>query len=252
MANIIDARVRQKTATLSEWNSSDLVLLDGEQAFVLSDNGMPINFKIGDGTKRFSELPFWIEYDQGQYINVDSNSLPTPSANVGYSLVGSGTYTQSGGPDIVVPSGNMGVLSWDGSVWSLSQSVEMPDSSAKIAEWEAGTYEQNEVVSVDGIIYRALETTNDEPPSVKWEVIGGSSKIKELDRRVSFFDRPDIPYEHYLVGADMGVIDRLLSEKRDLDGLKPDGFYMYMIDRPDLGVIIIVDKDWRLISHTGH
>src|SRR5690625_4598353 len=130
MANIIDARVRQKTATLSEWNSSDLVLLDGEQAFVLSDNGMPINFKIGDGTKRFSELPFWIEYDQGQYINVDSNALPTPSANVGYSLVGSGTYTQSGGSDIVVPDGSMGILFWDGSEWSLSQSVEMPEQSA--------------------------------------------------------------------------------------------------------------------------
>lgn len=170
---MIYARVMQKTATLDEWMSSDLVLLDGEQAFVVSGDGSPINFKIGDGTKTFSELPFWIQYDQAQYIAIDSNALPTPTQDAGYSLVGSGTYTRAGQADVVVPSGHMGILNWDGSVWYLGSSVEMPDNSAKIAEWEAGTYEQDEVVTIEGVIYRAIEQTSEEPPSDKWEAIGG-------------------------------------------------------------------------------
>src|SRR5699024_4933635 len=70
---------------------------------------------------------------------VEGNSLPIPDGTgKKVAFVGSGTYTQSGGPDIVVPSGYMGILSWDGSEWSLSQSVEMPmpiiDSTDTILE----------------------------------------------------------------------------------------------------------------------
>src|SRR5699024_7884436 len=59
---------------------------------------------------------------------VEGNSLPIPDGTgKKVAFVGSGTYTQSGGPDIVVPSGYMGILFWDGDEWSLSQSVEMPE-----------------------------------------------------------------------------------------------------------------------------
>lgn len=156
MANIIYARVMQKTATLDEWMSSDLVLLDGEQAFVVSGDGTPINFKIGDGTKTFSELPFWIQYDQAQYISVDSNALPTPTQDAGYSIVGSGTYTKAGQADVVVPSGHMGILNWDGSVWYLGSSVEMPDNSARIPDWEQGnSYKSGELLFFEGGIFES-------------------------------------------------------------------------------------------------
>lgn len=121
---VINARVRQKTATLSQWLAKDPVILDGEQAFILRGDGTPLNFRIGDGNKKFSELPDWVAYEQGTYVPVAGSALPTLGAEIRYTWVGPGTYTQSGGPDIVVPSGNMGVLSWDGSEWSLSQSVE--------------------------------------------------------------------------------------------------------------------------------
>ena len=55
---ILEARVKQKTATLEEWNANPLVLLDGEPAFVRTSDGAPMNIKIGDGTKTFAELPF--------------------------------------------------------------------------------------------------------------------------------------------------------------------------------------------------
>src|SRR5699024_4732233 len=62
---------------------------------------------------------------------VEGNSLPIPDGTgKKVAFVGSGTYTQAGGPDIVVPDGSMGILFWDGNEWSLSQSVELPTQSA--------------------------------------------------------------------------------------------------------------------------
>lgn len=66
---ILNARVQQKVATEADWLAveDDLgVILDGEQAFVINESGVGVNFKIGDGTKKFSELPYFITY----YSNV--------------------------------------------------------------------------------------------------------------------------------------------------------------------------------------
>lgn len=122
----IKARVMQKTDTLANWEANQLVLLQGEQAFVVDSGGTPINFKIGDGTKTFSELPWWIAYDQGQYVTVSSNALPTPEVEVGYSFVGPGTYTFTGQSDIVAPDGRFSQLVWNGSSWSLKDMGELP------------------------------------------------------------------------------------------------------------------------------
>lgn len=65
---IILARVQQKVATEADWLAVEDelgVILPGEQAFVIDDTGLPLNFKIGDGTKLFSELPYFITYDTG-------------------------------------------------------------------------------------------------------------------------------------------------------------------------------------------
>lgn len=62
---VIKARVQQKKATEADWLAVDDELgplLDGEQAFVVDDTGAGINFKIGDGTRKFSELPYFISY----------------------------------------------------------------------------------------------------------------------------------------------------------------------------------------------
>ena len=129
MANIIEARVRQKVGTLEEWNNNPLILLGGEQAVVLNGNGEPVNIKYGDGTKRFSDLPFWINYDQGAYSKVSTNVLPLSDGAIHYSIVGSGTYTQALGGSVVVPVGSLGIISNDGTTWGLDQTVVLPTTS---------------------------------------------------------------------------------------------------------------------------
>lgn len=59
------ARVKQKVATEEEWLLVEDELgpiFEGEQAFVVDASGNGVNFKIGDGTKKFSELPYFIAY----------------------------------------------------------------------------------------------------------------------------------------------------------------------------------------------
>ena len=102
-----------------------MILLDGEQAFVVDGSAQPINFKIGDGTKRFSDLPFWIQYDQASFIPVSGLELPTPTQSVGYTILGEGTYTHSGG-GFTVPAGHWGVANWDGGAWSFSDMGSLP------------------------------------------------------------------------------------------------------------------------------
>lgn len=122
----IKARVWQKVDTLANWEANTLVIGPGEQAFVVDSGGAPINFKIGDGTKRFSELPWWIDYAGGQYVQVAGNALPTPTVELGYSFVGPGTYTHPGQPDIVAPDGRFSQIVWDGTSWSLKDMGELP------------------------------------------------------------------------------------------------------------------------------
>lgn len=113
----IKARVFQKTDTLENWLANTNIIGPGEQAFVIGESGQPINFKIGDGTKTFSELPYWIRYDQAAYIQYTD----TPTEDVAYTIVGTGTYGS-----ITVANDEMAILSWDGSSWS-SQIIDLPE-----------------------------------------------------------------------------------------------------------------------------
>jgi hypothetical protein len=65
---VLNARVKQKLATEADWLAIEAelgVIFEGEQAFVYNEAGQPVNFKIGDGTKLFSELPYFIAYYTG-------------------------------------------------------------------------------------------------------------------------------------------------------------------------------------------
>ncbi len=120
---VIEARVRQKKDTLENWNNNPLILLDGEQAFVLNANGREVNYKIGDGTKRFSELEFMIQYDQAAFTRISSTTLPDSDGQLHYSLVSPGTYTQPSGGNITVPDGYFGIISNNGTTWYLDNLV---------------------------------------------------------------------------------------------------------------------------------
>jgi hypothetical protein len=68
---IINARVKQKVDTEENWLLNPLILLEGEQGFVWDGENDPVNFKIGDGTKTFAQLPYFIAY----YSDVVSHKI---------------------------------------------------------------------------------------------------------------------------------------------------------------------------------
>lgn len=68
---IVNARVKQKVDTEENWLLNPLILLEGEQGFVWDGENDPVNFKIGDGTKTFAQLPYFIAY----YSDVVSHKI---------------------------------------------------------------------------------------------------------------------------------------------------------------------------------
>lgn len=54
---IINARAKNKRDTSANWTAADPVLLDGEIIIVDTAEG-EVRTKIGDGTKKYSQLPF--------------------------------------------------------------------------------------------------------------------------------------------------------------------------------------------------
>lgn len=99
-----NTRIKLKSDTESNWHSQDPVLLDGEVAIVKCDGGITRK-KIGDGSKKFSELA----YDEPKSLGlasavvgqipkvkaVDSNGVPTEWEPAELSSSGTGTSVQS-------------------------------------------------------------------------------------------------------------------------------------------------------------
>lgn len=65
---IFNTRVKNKRDSVSNWTDKNPILLDGEVVVVDSTDGES-RFKIGDGTKHYSELPFRDEYLQNEINN---------------------------------------------------------------------------------------------------------------------------------------------------------------------------------------
>lgn len=155
MAEIIDARFRFKVATEAEWLTNTLPLLNGEAAIVRRGDGMPVNLKFGDGGKTFSELPYFIQYDQAAYVAYTA----TPTQPVAYTIVGEGTYGA-----ITVGEGNMAVLGWNGTTWAKDNEVDLPTTPIANEVIEGGI----EATSQDAVYQfakpvKTIETLNYTP-----------------------------------------------------------------------------------------
>lgn len=79
---IFNTRVKNKRDSVSNWTDKNPILLDGEVVVVDSTDGES-RFKIGDGTKHYSELPF-----QGEYLQNEINNKAAIEAGV-YTAVAS-------------------------------------------------------------------------------------------------------------------------------------------------------------------
>lgn len=72
MANkTFNTRIKNKRDTSADWTSKDPVLLDGELIIVDTANG-EMRFKIGDGTKKYSQLPFQDEILRNSKADTDA------------------------------------------------------------------------------------------------------------------------------------------------------------------------------------
>ena len=76
MSDSYNTRIKLKRDTEANWTSLDPVLLDGEVAIVRMPDG-DTRKKIGDGTKKFSELP----YDEIAVDGILSNTSTNPIQN---------------------------------------------------------------------------------------------------------------------------------------------------------------------------
>jgi hypothetical protein len=120
---VLNARVKQKIATEAYWLSIESELgpiFEGEQAFVFNDAGDPINFKIGDGTRLFSELPYFIAYYTGvtaqkilSYLTQTAN-ITIPSVFKNNTLLQDIVFLNNSGSDISL---NIGTTSGGGEIW---------------------------------------------------------------------------------------------------------------------------------------
>lgn len=66
-----NTRIKNKRDTSANWTSKDPVLLNGELIIVDTANG-ETRFKIGDGTKKYSQLPFQDEILRNSKVDLDA------------------------------------------------------------------------------------------------------------------------------------------------------------------------------------
>lgn len=215
---VLEARIRQKTDTLANWNANTLVLLGGEPAYILNEDGTPVNFKLGDGTKTFAELPNWIAYDQAAYKKVTSNALPASDGGIHYSLVFEGTYTQTTGGNVVIPTDSLGIISNNGTSWSIDDVIALPrgeDGSALLSLWEyksSGYVKDSQVRLENGDIYvNNIEGNKTSPEGIVAVYNPNVTTGSELSASVCEFDinlAPNTPFEIGISGT-TGLIDRI-------------------------------------------
>src|SRR5690606_36737056 len=216
---IIKARVWTKVDTQENWNNNPLLLGPGEMALVTTPSGIPLNMKWGDKNerKRFSDLPFAISYDGGQFIVVPGpGELPTPDSEVGYSLVGPGTYTYPGQADIVVDEGQWGQVVYSDGEWSFIDMGELP---------------QPEIDSTDVILGESSLLTT-ETAVYNYSTPLTSPRIFPSGFEVHEFDRPDLDLETPFVEIDKNGV--LISPNINLDYSILENYGMTTYDRPDL------------------
>lgn len=230
---IIKARVWTKVDTLENWNNNPLLLGPGEMALVTTPSGIPLNMKWGDKNerKRFSDLPFAISYDQGQFVAIDGpGALPTPESEVAYSLVGPGTYTYPGRDDIVVEEGHWGQVVYNDGEWSFIDMGDLP---------------QPEIDSTDVILGESSLLTT-ETAVYNYSTPLFSPRILPTGYEFIDIDRPDLELDPLtIVDEEMNIIP--------WDGdYTPIGdiFVDLSYDRPDLGLTFI-DKDGYIIYSTS-
>lgn len=202
-------RIQMKRDTSSNWVVNNPVLLDGEVVIVDTDAG-DVRYKVGDGTKKFTQLPFTDE-NMLNLVNSKQDKLVIDAAPA----TGSSNPVASGGvKDYAVPmtrTVNGKSLSSD---ITLSASDIGADASGSAAQalTDAKTYVNGEIAAVEGTIAglaSAYESKSD-----------ASAKLAEAKAYTDTVaeGKSDASHDHddrYYTEADINTIVAALETKED-------------------------------------
>lgn len=143
MVNFLSTKIALRTDTIQNWNSlSNQVLLNGEVAIVMTDEKLPL-FKIGDGVRKFCELPYSnskISSDMVNAIDIiaksicqGANSSAVPQSLAAGLMVSSDVpYSQAFGYNTKTKSGDVYSFTWSG---ETSRDINKPYSSHAIGSF---------------------------------------------------------------------------------------------------------------------
>lgn len=122
MANeeIIEARVKNRIGTESEWLAKDPVILKGEISLTKRNN--LITIKVGDGVKKYSEITDNVVVSaDGAFMGsaIPSDTPVTPLGPAYWIATQAGVYDGFGG--VVVDPNSIAVISYNGEEYTISQ-----------------------------------------------------------------------------------------------------------------------------------
>lgn len=104
MSKTFNARIKHKRDTSANWTAQDPVLLNGELIVVDTASG-EMRFKIGDGTKRYSQLPFQDEILRNSKADLEAGVYTATASStdgVSYTATVTGIDSLSAGSSFIM------------------------------------------------------------------------------------------------------------------------------------------------------
>ena len=104
MSKTLNARIKNKRDTSANWTAQDPVLLNGEIIVVDTASG-ETRFKIGDGTKRYSQLPFQDEILRNSKADLEAGVYTATASStdgVSYTATVTGIDSLSAGSSFIM------------------------------------------------------------------------------------------------------------------------------------------------------
>ena len=208
-------------ATIKFWSEmTKATTVDGEDKVMIGRNAT--------GEAMYADFQYLINQagmNSSDYIPVDGNTLPDGGEGNKVTFAAPGTYTQSGGDDVVVPENSLGIITWDGDEWSLGSSVNIPEA------------EGVDYIDPEG------EGIPKEKAVARWALNKYSERALPEGYEFIDLDRPDI--------TDLSILSFLDEDMRIIPlfpGMDGSLFVTNEYDRPDLGLVFIDEDGYILFN----
>lgn len=152
-------------------------------------------------------------------------------------------------PGLYIAKGSPGYYSWDGIVEEAQSGFDWylvwNDDSESWSLVDMGELPQPDIDKTDTVVEPSERVTT-ETAVLGYSTPLTSPRIFPSDFEVHEFDRPDLVLETPFIEIDKNGV--LISPNINIDYSILENYGMHNFDRPDLGGVIEVDKNLRLIS----